>query len=194
MATTDTPVAPPQATTTSRHTRVAAYAAAVTAACLAAVTLVPDQLVDPMGRETHLMALFGPGNPAAPWTLLFGMGGMIIAYALIIPVLVGLLPPRAAEVGTLLLGGLTAAFAAYLARWGLDLLIFGGDSHGLMDSLSVLAFIVTPIPILIAAFRLLATGRLDARLVYAGAALLHVGMFAAMLAANLFGGGPAPGM
>ena len=179
-----------------RQGRVVAYAAAVAALSLAAITLVPSYLVEPMGRETHLMALYGPGNPGAPWTLLFGMGGMVIAYALIIPVLVGLLPARAAEVGTLALGALTAAFAAYLARWGLDLLIFGGPSHGLMDSLSVLAFICTPIPILVAAFRLLATGRLDGRLVYAGAALLHVGMFAAMLAADLFsgGGGPTPGM
>jgi hypothetical protein len=191
MATT--PVAE-RPTATRRHTRVAAYVAAVTVLCLA-TTIIPDYLVEPMGRETHLMALFGPNNPAAPWMLAFGMGGMVIAYALIIPVLVGLLPPRAAAVGTVALAALTAAFAAYLARWGPGLLIFGGDSHGLMDSLSVLAFLLTPIPLLSAAMALLATGRLHAPQVYVGALLLHVGMFTAMLAANPFGGGGGtPGM
>jgi hypothetical protein len=192
MATT--PVAE-RPTAAGRHTRVAAYVVVVGVLCLAAATIIPNYLVAPMGRETHLMALFGPGNPAAPWTLFFGMGGMVIAYALIIPVLVGLLPPRAAEVGTVALAALTAAFAAYLARWGLGLLIFGGDSHGLMDSISVLAFILTPIPLLAAAVALLATGRLHAPRVYVGALLLHIGMFTAMLAANpLGGGGGAPGM
>jgi hypothetical protein len=183
-------------TAAGRHTRAAAYMAAVAALCLAAATIIPNYLVEPMGRETHLMALFGPNNPAAPWTLAFGMGGMVIAYALIIPVLVGLLPPRAAEVGTLLLAALTAAFAAYLIRHASSLLIFGGGSDGLADSVSVLAFILTPLPILAAAVRLLATAELNAKQVYLGALLLHIGMLAAMLAANPFRGfgGVAPGM
>jgi hypothetical protein len=177
---------------TARHRTgpLVAYLLTVAALAVGAAVLVPNYVVEPMGRMTHYMALIGPENPAHPWTLLFGMGGMVIAYALIIPYLVGLLPEGAARVGTLLLAALTTAFAAYLIRWALGPMLAGTlDAHGAMDVVSLVALMLTPIPLVAAAVLLLATGRLDGQWVYYGAALLHVGMLTGMLAADLFGGG-----
>jgi hypothetical protein len=147
---------------TTRTGPLATYLLAIAALALGAVALIPDYIVEPMGRMTHYMALIGPENPAHPWTLLFGMGGMVIAYALIIPYLVGLLPEVAAKVGTLLLAALTASFAAYLIRWGLGPMLAGTlDSHGAMDVVSLVALALTPVPLVAASVLLLATGRLN---------------------------------
>jgi hypothetical protein len=191
MTTTVTAARP---TTRRRTGPVAVYLFTTAALALGAALLVPDYVIEPMGRMTHYMALIGPENPAHPWTLLFGMGGMVIAYALIIPYLVGLLPEGAARVGTLLLAALTASFAAYLLRWVLGPMLQGTlDSHGAMDVVSLVALALTPVPLVAASVLLLATGRLNGQWVYYGAALLHVGMLTGMLAADLVGGaGGAP--
>jgi hypothetical protein len=187
MTTTVTATRP---TTRHRTGPLAAYLLVLAAAVVGGAFVVPDYVIEPMGRMTHYMALISPENPAHPWTLAFGMGGMVIAYALIIPYLVGLLPEGAARVGTLLLSALTAAFAAYLIRWALGPMLAGTlDSHGAMDVVSLVALELTPVPLVAAAVLLLATGRLNGPWVYYGAALLHVGMLTGMLAADLFGGG-----
>jgi hypothetical protein len=164
-------------------------AAAVTVAALVAYW-TPSYVVMPMGRETHYMALVGPANPGAPWTLLGLMAApVLIVYGLILPTVAGWLPERAAKAGVLALGLVTAGIAGYLVRWAIWPLSSSGGWHGLVDWVSMVAFAATSLPALAAGAVLAGRGRLATGLVVAAGIVLHVGMIGGMLAADLLGGG-----
>jgi hypothetical protein len=194
--------------TTVRRTGLAiAYLAAIAAAAAALVALVPNYVVEPMPGMTHVMALIGGANDSHPWLYLLGLGAMIPAYGLLIPFLVAFLTytltgrgprprPWMPKAAVLAMVPLTVGFAAYLAAHLAGPLILGGESHGYDDSAAVLLFVVTPLPLAVAAYRTLRDGAVDAWsawAIYAGAAVLHAAMFAAMFAPDLFGGGGTHG-
>jgi hypothetical protein len=169
--------------------RAIGFVIAATALAVAAALLVPDYLVEPMGRETHYMALVGPGNPHGPWTLLWLMAApVLVVYGLILPTLPGWLPSSAAKGGAVLLGLVTATIAGYLVRWAIIPLSLEGDWHGLVDAVAMVALAATAIPAVAAGAVVVARGELDVAKVVLAGIVLHVGMIGGMLAADLLGG------
>jgi hypothetical protein len=191
-------VAPPPVAAARRDpTRrgwASAFGATAVLVGIAAAALIPNLIVEPMDGMTHYMAFVGPGNPGHPWTLLLGMGGMIVAYAGPLAALLSVYPARhrqrVIQGGVLALTLATCALAGYFARYALGAALFGGlELHGTVDWLSVILLILTPVPLLAASLLLLATGRLEDRWVWIGAVLLHLGtMIFGMAATSLLGG------
>jgi hypothetical protein len=163
------------------------YAAAVLSVSTALALRLPDWTAHPMGRMTHYMAVVGPDAPGYPWSnwLLMGLP-VVLVYGLILPAALGPLPGRAAQVGVLLLAPVTLLAGVYWLRLGWPV-TEAGAWGGVMDWLSVVALVVTPLPVLAAAVVLLARRDLRAWWVVVGGILLHVGMIGGMQAADLLG-------
>jgi hypothetical protein len=158
------------------------------------VSRLPNMVVAPMmPDDTHLMASIGGSSPGYPWTYLGAMGAMLLTYGLILPAAFGVRGffDGHAKVGVLLAAPLTFAFAAYLGRYALPLVTWQGASGGVGDTLSVVFYLLTPLPLLWAAARLVAVDDLRGKRVLGGAVLLHAGMLLAMAAANIVQGDPA---
>jgi hypothetical protein len=177
-------------TPTADHARTrATIYLGVCAAAVATGAAVPNYLVAPMGRETHFMALIGPGNPHAPGTNLWLMAPMVVVYGMILTSLVaGWLPVRVGKVGVLLLGLVTASIAGYLTRWALVPFTVDGGWLGLVDIVAMLAYAAAAVPAVWAGSAIAARDEVLVGKVVAAGILLHAGMLPGMLAADLLGG------
>jgi hypothetical protein len=110
-----------------------------------------------------------------PWSFWLTMGAMVPIYLLVIPFLVGLVSETTAKVGVIVATAWTIAAGSYLVGW-----LALGHHLGGWTRLAAALLIVTPVPLILASTRILASGVLAGALVYAGALLLHAGMFIGM--------------
>lgn len=172
----------PPLTAVERRTFAGPYTAALLLAGAVGL-LLPSAFTDPMGRETHYMALIGPANPAHPWTLAWLMAAyMAPVYGLVLPFVAGWVSERVARVGVLALGLVAASALPYLVRWGIVPLTRGGGWHGPVDIISLVAVAAVAVPAVRAGLLVAEADELPAGWVVAAGIALHIGMLTGMLA------------